>query len=260
MYAAARDVTDKKAAEEAIQRLNDELQQRAQQLEEANRELEAFSYSVSHDLRAPLRHVQGYVQMLTGEAGEQLSDKAHHYLSTIRAASLEMGHLIDDLLAFSRMGRAEMRETTVNLEGLVDEVIQREYLKQGQEVTWRRGDLPVVRCDPAMLRQVVVNLVGNAIKFSQHRKPAEIEVGSLGEEDGRAIIFVKDNGAGFDMRFAHKLFGVFQRLHRADEFEGTGIGLATVRRIIARHGGRTWAEGKLNQGATFFFTVRKAES
>jgi PAS domain S-box-containing protein len=259
MYATARDVTEVRRQEARIRALNAELQQRATQLEAANRELEAFSYSVSHDLRAPLRHVQGYVELLTREAQDRLSEKAQRYLRTISDAAREMGRLIDDLLAFSRMGRAEMTETAVELAPLVEEV--RESLMAeaaGRDIRWQIGPLPRVCADAAMLRLVLVNLLGNAVKYTRRRPVAEITVGQQGEEDGRLVLYVRDNGAGFDMKYADKLFGVFQRLHRADEFEGTGIGLATVRRIIARHGGRTWAEAQPEAGATFWFTLRAA--
>ena len=230
-----------------------------QQLELANQELESFSYSVSHDLRAPLRHIQGYVEMLTREANGGLSDKAQRYLRTIADAGREMGVLIDDLLAFSRMGRKDMAEGSVDLAALVAEV--RRSLQPtvpDREIQWDVGPLPTVRGDAAMLRQVLVNLLGNAVKYTRGRAPATIAVGTDGLEENRVIFFVRDNGAGFDMKYADKLFGVFQRLHRADEFEGTGIGLATVRRIIARHGGRTWAKGTVNNGATFYFSLQPA--
>jgi signal transduction histidine kinase len=237
--------------------LESRVVERTAQLEEANKELESFSYSVSHDLRAPLRHVQGYVEMLQGAANGQLSDKAQRYLKTIAEASSEMGQLIDDLLAFSRMGRTEMMESRVDLDELVQDTIHRlEMATTGRKIAWQTAPLPPVVGDPSMLRQVLANLVGNAVKYSGMRDPAVIEIGCAGEEEGRVILFVRDNGAGFDMQYAHKLFGVFQRLHHAEEFEGTGIGLATVRRIVVRHGGRVWAEGAVNHGATLFFTLQ----
>jgi light-regulated signal transduction histidine kinase (bacteriophytochrome) len=260
-----RDISERKRAAEEVHRLNTELEQRVvertAQLEAANKELEAFSYSVSHDLRAPLRHVQGYVDMLGREAGSQLSANGRRYMKTIEDASREMGVLIDDLLGFSRMGRAQMAETSVSLDGLVQESIQSlELTTRGRNIVWKTPPLPAVQGDQAMLRQVLANLLGNAVKYSRRRDPAEIEVGCDGTEDGRVIFFVRDNGVGFDPQYVHKLFGVFQRLHRADEFEGTGIGLANVRRIIARHGGRTWAEGAVDQGATFYFTLKTLSS
>ncbi|HRE08706.1 MAG TPA: ATP-binding protein, partial [Opitutaceae bacterium] len=249
-----------------LERMEAEVYQRSQeiqsinrQLQSANAELEAFSYSVSHDLRAPLRHIHGFVEMLTRESGAVLSEKGHRYLRTIANASREMGQLIDDLLSFSRMGRAEMHETSIDLLPLIEETRRGlEPVIGDREIHWKIAPLPRIQGDPAMLSQVFVNLLGNAVKYTRGRTPAEIEIGVGGEEDGRIIFFVRDNGAGFDPRYAGKLFGVFQRLHRADEFEGTGIGLANVRRIMTRHGGRTWAEGQVNQGATFFFTLLPA--
>lgn len=260
-YIAIRtDITERKLAEERNAQLNVDLQRQAAQLEAANHELESFSYSVSHDLRAPLRHIHGYVEMLTDATAGQLAEQPRHYLKTITAVSEEMGELIDDLLAFSRMGRVELTEARVALDDLVLEV-QRglELAVQGRNLQWQIASLPPVLGDRAMLRQVLANLLGNAVKYTRGRAPAKIEIGLAGEEAGRTIFFVRDNGAGFDMKYAHKLFGVFQRLHRADEFEGTGIGLATVRRVIARHGGRTWAEGKPGAGATFYFTLPRAD-
>jgi PAS domain S-box-containing protein len=257
------DVEDARRDQEMLKTLNVQLEQRVlartAQLEAANQELESFSYSVSHDLRAPLRHVQGYVEMVTAATAGQLSDKVQRYLTTITNATVEMGELIDDLLAFSRIGRVQMSEGRVSLDRLVQNTISGlEMATRGRNIVWKLAALPVAMGDPSMLKQVYANLLGNAVKYSGQRDPAEIEIGCDGEEGGRPILFVRDNGAGFDMRYAHKLFGVFQRLHRAEDFEGTGIGLATVRRIITRHGGRTWAEGEVDKGATIYFTLSAA--
>lgn len=253
------------AANAEVLRVNAELDQRVQertaQLEDANKELEAFSYSVSHDLRAPLRHIQGYAEMLQQATAGQLTEKSGRYLQTITKASSEMGQLIDDLLAFSRIGRAELQSSHVPLERVVQQTIQRmELALKDRRIDWKIGSLPVVVGDPTALGQVFANLIGNAVKYTSQREVARIEIGLAGQEDGHIILFVRDNGAGFDMQYVDKLFGVFQRLHRADEFEGTGIGLATVRRVIARHGGRTWAEGAVEQGATIFFTLKPASA
>lgn len=255
----SEDITERAQTEAAIRDLNRELRQRATQLTEANRELEAFSYSVSHDLRAPLRHVQGYGEMLQRATDGQLSEKAQRYLLTIIDASTEMGQLIDDLLAFSRMGRTTLAQSRVDIEALVHDTMRGlEMSTKGRRIVWEVGELPNVIGDASMLKAVLANLIGNAVKYTRTRPEAHIAIGCAGEEDGRLTFCVRDNGVGFDMQYVDKLFGVFQRLHRADEFDGTGIGLATVRRIITRHGGRVWAEGALNRGATFYFTLMAA--
>jgi PAS domain S-box-containing protein len=257
--AVIRDITSRKEATERIQQLNEKLKRRAAELTAANKELEAFSYSVSHDLRAPLRHVHGYVDMLAKATEGQLVPKARHYMQSITEASEDMGQLIDDLLSFSRLGRTEKQETIIDLDKMMQDTRQGlEMETKGRNIVWKIAPLPHVLGDPAMLRQVLANLIGNAVKYSRGRDPAEIEIGCAGEENGRRIFFVRDNGVGFDMQYADKLFGVFQRLHSHEEFEGTGIGLATVRRILTRHGDRVWAESEINKGATFFFTLKPA--
>lgn len=253
------------AANRTVQDLNETLEQRIRertdQLEQANKEMEAFSYSVSHDLRAPLRHIQGYAEMLQRATEGQLSEKAQRFLRTINDAGAEMGQFIDDLLAFSRIGRMELQGSVVPLDPLIENVIRDlEPDTAGRNIQWNIAPLPEVLGDPTALEQVFTNLIGNALKYSRHRDPARIEIGTDGRDDGNVILFVRDNGAGFDMSYAHKLFGVFQRLHRSDEFEGTGIGLATVRRVVARHGGRTWAEGVVNEGAVFYLTLKLANA
>lgn len=238
-------------------RSSQQVQAANHQLRAANAELEAFTYSVSHDLRAPLRHIDGFADLLNTHANATLDDKGKRYLKTISDSAKRMGALIDDLLVFSRIGRAEMRHAKVDLNPLVDEVIQELRVETSKRnVVWKRQDLPVVEADSSLLRQVLVNLLSNAVKYTRPRDPALIEIGSVASDDEHTI-FIRDNGVGFDMTYVGKLFGVFQRLHRAEEFEGTGIGLANVHRIVLRHGGRTWAEGKSDEGATFYFTLPK---
>src|SRR5215469_5531686 len=246
--------------EAEIRKLNQELTARAAELVAANKELEAFAYSVSHDLRAPLRHLVGYSELLQKHASNLLDEKSQRYVQTILESAKRMGNLIDDLLAFSRIGRAETKTTAVDLQQLVADVASEIGAQaKGQDISWKIGALPVCHGDRALLRVVLVNLLSNAVKFSGTRRAAKVEVGAVDGSEDKSEIFVRDNGVGFDMQYVDKLFGVFQRLHRADKFEGTGIGLATVQRIVHRHGGTVRAEGTEDQGAIFYFSLPKAK-
>jgi signal transduction histidine kinase len=246
-------------AEEKVRELNRHLErrvaERTAELEAANKELEAFSYSVSHDLRAPLRAIDGFSQMLGEDYPEQLDETGRHYLAGIRANAQRMGRLISDILAFSRMSRQPLTRATVDMAGLANEVFEEvRTANPGRDIEFRLGELPPAQADRALMRQVFVNLLANAVKFTAGTPAAVIEV-SGSPEGAEDVYRVKDNGAGFDMQYVDRLFGVFQRLHRADEFEGTGIGLAIVKRIVVRHGGRVWAEGAVAAGASFYFSL-----
>lgn len=259
VFILSNDITPRKMIENDLRNLNIELEKRVfdrtAQLAEINNELESFTYSVSHDLRAPLRHINGFIDLLLRSNDNNLNDKGKRYLDIISSSSKQMGQLIDDLLNFSRTGRASLQIRDIDTNKLVTQVINNLIDSSSGNITWSVSDLPDIIGDPSLLEIVFINLIGNAVKYSARVKNPCIEIGFTRNDISQFIFFVKDNGAGFDMNYSDKLFGVFQRLHSSDEYEGTGVGLATVRRIIQKHGGETWAEGEVGKGAVFFFSI-----
>jgi len=258
------DVTVQRAVQQRVEELNRQLEGKVEQVSEVNRELEAFSYSVSHDLRAPLRHVAGFSDKLARHLGESADEKSRHYLDVIASSARRMATLIDDLLVYSRLGRAAMRLQAVDMQSLVADtralldanvLSDSEATGVARRIEWKIAPLPILVSDDNMMRQLWLNLLGNAVKYSANAHPARIEVDYARQPDGSHLFSVRDNGAGFDMAYAGKLFGVFQRLHSASEFAGTGIGLASVRRVLTRHNGRIWAESRPGEGATFHFIL-----
>jgi signal transduction histidine kinase len=256
-FLLARVVGEIEAASRAIQILNKELEGRVGELTQVNNELEAFTYSVSHDLRAPLRHIDGFSKILLDQSVGQLNDGGKRAVDRIRYGATQMGRMIDDLLEFSRMGRRDLAKRRTNMRTLVDESL--DILRPAIEeraIDFRIGELPVLYCDPALMKHVLVNLLSNAIKFTRDSKPAVIEIGRTGGDQASAV-YVRDNGVGFDMRYVDKLFGIFQRLHRREDYDGVGVGLAMVQRVVHKHGGRVWAEAELGKGATFYFSLKQ---
>jgi light-regulated signal transduction histidine kinase (bacteriophytochrome) len=260
IFGISHDITERKQAEQSIRQLNADLESQAAQLQAANKELESFSYSVSHDLRAPLRAIDGYTRILVEDYEAKFDEEGKRICSTISAEARRMGQLIDDLLAFSRLSRKEMYSSKIDMRTLAVTVLN-DLIKEAERerIDFQIGRLPSVKGDASLMRQVWTNLLANAIKFTSKKERAVIEVGSKTGKD-EIVYYVRDSGAGFDMEYANKLFGVFQRLHGESEFEGTGVGLAIVQRVISRHGGRVWAEGEVEKGATFYFALPRKEN
>jgi signal transduction histidine kinase len=253
------EVTERRRAEDEIRRLNAELEKRVDQrtaeLVDTNRELESFTYSVSHDLRAPLRHMDGYAQLLEEEYGAKLPEEGRDFTHRIRQASQNMGRLVDDLLNLSRVGKKELACQQVELRPLIQDIVKELNEEAPQRrINWKIDALPSVECDAGLMKLAFTNLLANSVKYTRGREEARIEVGQMAD-NSEPVFFVRDNGVGFNMKYVSKLFGVFQRLHRSEEFEGTGVGLATVARVVHKHGGRVWAEGKIGEGATFYLTL-----
>lgn len=254
-----RETGKRNLAEESLKQANERLERRTAELSETNIELESFAYSVAHDLRAPLRHIAGYSGVLSQDYGPRLDEEGLRCLGKITDCARQMGRLVDDLLALSQIGRQDLSFRETALGSLVAEVVE-ELAPElaGREVEWQLGELFDAECDPGLMKQVFTNLLSNAVKYTRRREHAVIQVGQTSQNEQR-VVFVRDNGAGFEMRYVGKLFGVFQRLHKARDFEGTGVGLAIVQRIIRRHGGRIWAEAEVDRGATFYFTLGTPE-
>ncbi|HWY20106.1 MAG TPA: CHASE3 domain-containing protein [Candidatus Acidoferrum sp.] len=255
-----REAGRRNLAERELKHVNEHLEHRTAELSDANSELESFSYSVAHDLRAPLRQIAGYSNVLIQDYGPQLDAEARRYLEKVEDGARKMGRLVDDLLSLSKIGRQELALQATPLDSILRQVVEDLAPEcSGREVEWQIGSLFSAECDPGLMKQVFVNLLSNAVKYTGKRERAVIQVGQMTQNDQR-VIFVRDNGAGFEMQYVGKLFGVFQRLHKARDFEGTGVGLAIVQRIIRKHGGRIWADAKLDHGATFFFTLGSPEN
>jgi signal transduction histidine kinase len=255
-----RETGRRNLAEQELKHVNKNLEYRSAELSDANSELESFSYSVAHDLRAPLRQIAGYSNVLTKDHATRLDPEAQRYLDKIGEGARKMGRLVDDLLSLSKVGRQELSLQNTALDPLLRQVVEDLSPEcSGRAVEWQIGELFSTECDPGLVKQVFVNLLSNAVKYTGKRQHAVIQVGQMMQNDAR-VVFVRDNGAGFEMQYVGKLFGVFQRLHKARDFEGTGVGLAIVQRIIRKHGGRIWAEAKLDEGATFFFTLRSSDN